>query len=190
VGSGAPERICGASRPRASLQTSSRSASPWATASPAAAVVTRSEIAQRFATTTDLFSTFGGNPVACRAALAVLDTLAAVGLTERAAATGAHLRSRLERLMGAQECVADVRGAGLMIGVELARHAERRDPAPELARSVVNRMRERGVLVGVTGTAGNVLKIRLPLVLSLEEADVVADALEASLVDVGAAGSR
>jgi 4-aminobutyrate aminotransferase-like enzyme/Ser/Thr protein kinase RdoA (MazF antagonist) len=163
---------------------------PMGNGHPVAAVVTRSEIAQRFATTTDLFSTFGGNPVACRAALAVLDAIAAEGLQERAAATGAHLRSRLVRLRGAQECVADVRGAGLMIGVELGRHGEQRDPAPELAHAVMNRMRERGVLVGATGAANNVLKIRPPLVLSLEEADVVANALEASLVDVGGVEPR
>jgi 4-aminobutyrate aminotransferase-like enzyme len=163
---------------------------PMGNGYPVAAVVTCSEVAQRFATTTDLFSTFGGNPVACRAALAVLDTIAAEGLQKRAAATGAHLRSRLERLMEAHPCIAEVRGSGLMIGVELVQHGEQRDPAPELARAVMNRMRERGVLVGATGAADSVLKIRPPLVLSLEEADLVADALEASLVDVGAVEAR
>jgi 4-aminobutyrate aminotransferase-like enzyme len=154
---------------------------PMGNGHPVAAVVTRAEIAERFATKTDMFSTFGGNPVASRAALAVLDVIEEEGLQQRAAAVGARLRSNLDEVMDAHSAIAEVRGTGLMIGVELVGDPETGAPAPDLAHSVMNDMKERGVLIGTTGPHGNVLKIRPPLVLTLEEADLIADTLDASL---------
>jgi 4-aminobutyrate aminotransferase-like enzyme/Ser/Thr protein kinase RdoA (MazF antagonist) len=158
---------------------------PMGNGHPVAAVVTRFEIAKRFASKTDLFSTFGGNPVACRAALAVLDVVEEEGLQDRAEKVGSRLRSNLEALMDRHGAIGDVRGAGLLIGVELVRNKETRVPAPDLAHAVLNGMKERGVLVGSTGPDGNVLKIRPPLVLSAEDADLVSRVLDESLTDVG-----
>jgi 4-aminobutyrate aminotransferase-like enzyme/Ser/Thr protein kinase RdoA (MazF antagonist) len=154
---------------------------PMGNGHPIAAVVTRSDIAQRFAATTDLFSTFGGNPVACRAALAVLDVLRDDALQSHADHVGARLRRSIESLMGRHPAIGDVRGAGLMVGVELVRDRATRTPAPELAHDVMNRMRDRRVLVGTTGPDHNVLKIRPPLVLTADDADLIARSLDASL---------
>lgn len=161
---------------------------PMGNGHPVAAVVTRSEIAERFAIKSDMFSTFGGNPVACRAALAVLDVLERERLMERAADVGSHLRRNLERLMTRHETIGDVRGAGLMIGVELVQGTDAATPAPRLAHYVMNHMKERGVLVGITGPDANVLKIRPPLVVTVDEADVISKTLDASLSDAADLG--
>jgi 4-aminobutyrate aminotransferase-like enzyme/Ser/Thr protein kinase RdoA (MazF antagonist) len=158
---------------------------PMGNGYPVAAVVTRSEIADRFASKTDMFSTFGGNPVAARAALAVLDVLEEAHLKERADVVGRRLRASLEALARRHSSVGDVRGTGLLIGVELVRDRRTREPAPRLTQTVMNRMKERGVLVGSTGREDNVLKIRPPLVLSDEEADAISETLEACLGELG-----
>jgi 4-aminobutyrate aminotransferase-like enzyme len=154
---------------------------PMGNGHPVAAVITRAEIAERMAANTDVFSTFGGNPVACRAALAVLDVIAGEGLQQRAGEVGAHLRAGLEELQATHEAIGDVRGAGLMIGVELVTDRALRSPGPELANAVMNSMREKGVLVGSTGPDDNVLKIRPPLVFTFEDADLLTSVLDASL---------
>lgn len=91
-----------------------------------------------------MFSTFGGNPVACRAALAVLDVIEEDNLVERAHGTGGRLRASLEDLAARHEAIGEVRGAGLLIGVELVRDQETRRPAPRLANDIMNDMKERG----------------------------------------------
>jgi 4-aminobutyrate aminotransferase-like enzyme len=137
---------------------------PMGNGYPVAAVVARGELVERLAAQTSVFSTFGGNPVAARAALAVLDVLEDEGLVEQAAGVGEGLRRSLEAL-GA----VDVRGAGLLLGVELE--------SPARAEAAVNAMRERGVLIGRTGRGGNVLKIRPPLVFGKEHAELLVGAL-------------
>jgi len=154
---------------------------PMGNGHPVAAVVTRSEIAERFAESSTMFSTFGGNPVACRAALAVLHVIEEDNLIERAHARGARLRAGLEAVGARHEEVGDVRGAGLLLGVEIVTDKETRRPAPRLANAVINEMKERGVLVGLTGPDENVLKIRPPLVLDDQDADVITDTLDAAL---------
>jgi 4-aminobutyrate aminotransferase-like enzyme len=152
---------------------------------PVAAIVTRREIAERFAHKGDMFSTFGGNPVACRAALAVLDIIESEELVSRAFDVGTHLRNGLDALKSRHPEVGDVRGVGLLIGVELVRDPETREPDPQMASSIMNGMRERGVLIGTTGPAGHVLKIRPPLVLTHEEADAIVAGLDACLTGAG-----
>ncbi|HEY2803457.1 MAG TPA: aminotransferase class III-fold pyridoxal phosphate-dependent enzyme, partial [Actinomycetota bacterium] len=151
---------------------------PMGNGHPVAATVMRREIAGRYARDEAYFSTFGGNPVACAAALAVLDVLRDEDLVRNAAEIGAHLQASLLRLTKRHALVSDVRGRGLLIGVEL-REDDR--PATETAAAVSNGMRERGVLIGTTGPEGNVLKIRPPLVVSREDADMIAATLEATL---------
>ncbi|HJV04711.1 MAG TPA: aminotransferase class III-fold pyridoxal phosphate-dependent enzyme, partial [Actinomycetota bacterium] len=146
---------------------------PMGNGYPVAAVLTRSEIVERFATRGSFFSTYGGNPVAAAAALAVLDLIEDQGLIEHTATVSSRLRGLLEELRGRHPAIRDVRGRGLMIGVDLG--------DPDVARSVVNGMRDRGVLIGTTGRHDDVLKIRPPLVLRPEHADVIAEALDDSL---------
>jgi 4-aminobutyrate aminotransferase-like enzyme len=121
--------------------------------------------------------------VACAAALAVLDVIEDEGLQANALATGAHLRGLLDELRGRHEAVGDVRGRGLLLGVDLVLDRSTREPDPALARSVVDGMRDRGVLIGSTGPADNVLKIRPPLVFAREHADLLAETLDTVLAD-------
>jgi 4-aminobutyrate aminotransferase-like enzyme len=141
----------------------------------------RRDVAERFARDRDFFSTFGGNPVACAAGLAVLDVLENEDLIRNSAESGAHLQAQLRRLAARHELIGDVRGRGLLIGVELVRDRSTKEPAAGEAEAVLNDMRERGVLIGSTGPEGNVLKIRPPLVLTREDADRIAGTLDEAL---------
>ena len=154
---------------------------PMGNGHPVAAVVARSEIVDRFAVDHEFFSTFGGNPVASAAALAVLDVIESERLVENAAAVGARLREAIRGLASTHPAIGDVRGRGLMVGVDLVEDPATREPATGLAKAVMNGMRERGVLISTTGREGNVLKIRPPLVISADEAAIIVEALEASL---------
>jgi 4-aminobutyrate aminotransferase-like enzyme/Ser/Thr protein kinase RdoA (MazF antagonist) len=157
---------------------------PMGNGHPVAAVITRAEIAERFAQETEFFSTFGGNPVACEAGLAVLDVIEREGLVANAAAMGARLVRGVEGLAERHPLIGDVRSFGLLLGVELVRDRSTREPAAEAAGAVVNGMRERGVLIGTTGPDSNVLKIRPPLVLASREADLLVETLDDVLDEV------
>ncbi|HXF36172.1 MAG TPA: aminotransferase class III-fold pyridoxal phosphate-dependent enzyme, partial [Actinomycetota bacterium] len=154
---------------------------PMGNGFPVAALVARREVLERFPEETELFSTFGGNPVACAAALAVLDAIEAEDLLGNVREVGGYLRRGLDALAGRHDLVGDVRGEGLLLGVELVRDRGSREPAPQEARRVREGMRELGVLIGVTGPAGNVLKLRPPLVFRREHADLLLEALDAAL---------
>jgi 4-aminobutyrate aminotransferase-like enzyme len=144
---------------------------------PIGAVVTTREIAASFDNGMEFFSTFGGNTVSCAVGLAVLDVVEEEKLQARAAQVGAHLLDRLRPLVEQYSLVGDVRGSGLFIGVELVRDRETLDPAAMEASDVVNRLREEGILIGTDGPFHNVLKIRPPMPFTIEDADVLADAL-------------
>jgi 4-aminobutyrate aminotransferase-like enzyme/Ser/Thr protein kinase RdoA (MazF antagonist) len=154
---------------------------PMGNGFPVAAVIARADAVDRFAKAGEFFSTFGGSPVAAAAALAVLDVIEDERLIERAAAVGAELRASLAGIAARHDAVGAVRGRGLLIGVEIVDPAAGR-PDAALARQVMNRLRDRGVLVGTTGPAGNVLKIRPPLAFGREHAALLVDALDAALV--------
>jgi len=157
---------------------------PMGNGHPVAAVVTRSDIVDRFAQQTEWFSTFGGNPVACEAGLAVLDVIEQEHLVTNAAAMGAHLTTGLRGLAERHPLIGDVRTLGLLIGVELVLDPDTREPAIVETGRAQNDMRERGVLVGTTGRDGNVLKIRPPLIISGQEADLIVDTLDAVLSEL------
>ncbi len=128
---------------------------PMGNGHPVGAVVTRREIAARFADETVFFSTFGGNPVSAAAALAVLDVLDDERVLERATTTGEALRAGIRTVVGDDPRIVDVRGVGLAIGVEV------RDAAT--ASAIKEGLRRRGVLIGTCGRHGSVLKVRPPL---------------------------
>ncbi len=157
---------------------------PMGNGHPVAAVVTRSDIVDRFAEETEWFSTFGGNPVACEAGLAVLDVIEQEQLIVNASEMGGHLIAGLRELAARHLVIGDVRALGLLIGVELVRDRGSREPAAQWTERVQNDMRERGVLVGTTGRDGNVLKIRPPLVISEREADLIVGTLDAALSEL------
>jgi 4-aminobutyrate aminotransferase-like enzyme len=161
---------------------------PMGNGHPIAAVITRAEIVDRLGARTTFFSTFGGNPVACAAALAVLDILEEEGLVARAATIGDLLRSEVSALAARQPAIGDVRGRGLMTGVELVRDHASRQRAADLAKRVKDEMAERGVLIGTTGRHGNVLKIRPPLCLSEDEAALIVATLAGVLHELAGRG--
>ena len=152
---------------------------PMGNGFPVAALVVRSGVLDAVPEEVELFSTFGGNPVACAAALAVLAVIEDEGLVANAAETGAYLRRGLAELASRHLLIGDVRGEGLLFGVELA--DETRAPAAGHARRVTEAMRDRGVLISATGPAGNVLKIRPPLVFQREHADLLLQTLDDAL---------
>jgi 4-aminobutyrate aminotransferase-like enzyme/Ser/Thr protein kinase RdoA (MazF antagonist) len=157
---------------------------PMGNGHPVAAVITRAEIADEYARQREpIFSTFGGNPVACAAGLAVLDVLDEERLVERAAQVGEHLRAGLDELARRHPVVGDVRGTGLLLGVELVDEPGRREPSPLRAQAVMNGMRERGVLIGTAGRDGNVLKIRPPLAFDRAHADLLLETLDRVLAE-------
>jgi 4-aminobutyrate aminotransferase-like enzyme/Ser/Thr protein kinase RdoA (MazF antagonist) len=149
-----------------------------------AAVVTTPAIVQSLIGQSEFFSTTGGNPVACKVGLAVLDVLEQEGLQANARRVGALLHSRLTRLSDRHPLIGDVRGAGLFIGVELVRDRTTLEPATAEAGRVINRMRDAGVLIGLDGPNSNVLKIRPPLVFDETHAEQLADALDAALMGI------
>lgn len=157
---------------------------PMGNGHPVAAVFVRPEIVAEFGRKLRYFNTFGGNPVSCAAGLAVLDVIEGEGLAENAAAIGAHLLAGLRELAGRFPVIADVRGAGLFLGVELVTDPETRTPDPALAARVVNGLRARRVLISATGPEANILKLRPPLVFSRANADLFLDRLAATLVEV------
>jgi 4-aminobutyrate aminotransferase-like enzyme len=150
---------------------------PMGNGFPVAAVVARSDVLAAVPEETELFSTFGGNPVACAAALAVLAVIEDEGLTQNAAEVGGYLREGLLTLQQRHPVIGDVRGEGLLLGVELVEDPQARAPAVGRADQVTEAMRDRGILLGTTGPAGNVLKIRPPLVFRRDHADLLLNTL-------------
>jgi len=149
-----------------------------------AAVVTTPAIVASLMRETGFFSTTGGNPVSCAVGLAVLDVLEREGLQACASRVGAKLRAQIEKLREHHPLIGDVRGAGLFIGVELVRDHTTLEPARKETAAIANRMRDLGVLVGVEGPYGNVLKIRPPLVFNENHALQLTDALDQALQGV------
>jgi 4-aminobutyrate aminotransferase-like enzyme/Ser/Thr protein kinase RdoA (MazF antagonist) len=153
---------------------------------PLGAVITSREIAAAFDNGMEFFSTFGGNPVACAAGLAVLDVLEEDGLQERARRVGEHLVGALRALQARRPVIGDVRGSGLFLGVELVRDRTTLEPATNEAGYVVERLRDVGVLAGTDGPGHNVLKIRPPLIFSEDDASLFVQRLDDVLSEDGA----
>jgi 4-aminobutyrate aminotransferase-like enzyme len=144
---------------------------PMGNGFPMGGVATRAALLDRFAAEVKYFNTFGGNPVAAAAGLAVLDVIADEGLIANAQAVGAYLRDGLREIGNRHIQIGDVRGAGLFIGLELVRDRDAKEPAPEIASLLINQLRQRGILVGAAGPYGNTLKIRPPLCFAKDHAD-------------------
>jgi 4-aminobutyrate aminotransferase-like enzyme/Ser/Thr protein kinase RdoA (MazF antagonist) len=154
---------------------------PMGNGHPVAAVITRREIAARFADETVFFSTFGGNPVSAAAALAVLDVLEDERVLPRVLAAGEALRAGIRDVASRHDAIGDVRGMGLAIGVEIVSDRATKAPDPDATAAIKEGLRERGVLVGTTGTASNILKVRPPLAFTHSEVPVFVEALEGVL---------
>ena len=148
---------------------------------PIGAVVTTPEIARSFDNGMEFFSTFGGSTVACAVGLEVLDVVEAERLQDHARQVGDQLLAQLREKIGGHPLVGDIRGSGLFIGVELVRDRRMLAPATTEASDVVNRMRDRGVLIGTEGAFANVLKIRPPMPFNADDAALLVETLAAAL---------
>lgn len=144
---------------------------------PLAAVTTRMEIAKAL-TQRIHFNTYGGNPVSMAAGLAVLDVIDEDGLQENCRVVGGRLRAGLQRLMRTHKLIGDVRGLGLMLGVELVRDRATKEPAKAETLDVMEAAREQGVLLGKGGLDGNVLRIKPPMCITAADADFALDVLD------------
>jgi 4-aminobutyrate aminotransferase-like enzyme/Ser/Thr protein kinase RdoA (MazF antagonist) len=148
---------------------------------PLAAVITTAEIGESFHNGMEFFSTFGGNPVACAAGLAVLDVLEEEHLQQNAQRVGTHLMKALKTLQERHALIGDVRGSGLFLGLDLVLDRETREAAPLQASYIVNRLRDCGILTGTDGPYHNVIKLRPPLVFSEADADLFVSTLDSIL---------
>lgn len=157
---------------------------PMGNGHPISGVVASADLMQEFGSSRMYFNTFGGNPVSCAAALAVLDVLEEEGLMEHAREVGDYVLQRLTGLQQRHPLIGDVRGRGLFFGVELVRDPETLEPATAEAGRIVNAMRERGVLISRIGKHDNVLKIRPPMPFSTEHADLLCSVLDQSLAEL------
>jgi 4-aminobutyrate aminotransferase-like enzyme len=144
---------------------------------PLAGFIARSEIADTFQPGEHL-STFGGNPVCCAAALASLNVIENDNLVERSAVLGQRVLRQLREFATSHSQVGDVRGLGLMLGIELVSNQETKAPFPELANTIKGACRDLGVLIGVGGFFGNVMRIQPPLVITEEQFEFVIEVLD------------
>jgi len=154
---------------------------PMGNAFPLAGVVTTAEIEVSFANGMEFFSTFGGNPVACAAGLAVLDVLRDEALQQNALKVGTGWVQDLRALQSKYPLVGDVRGSGLFLGLDLINDGQTRVPASDQAGYIVNRLRERGILAGTDGPHHNVIKLRPPLCFSDSDAKLFTSTLASVL---------
>ena len=145
---------------------------------PLGAVVTTAEIAESFDNGMEFFCTTGGNPVSCSVGMAVLDTIDEEDLQSKALRVGNHLLERLQNLKERHQLIGDVRGRGMFIGVELVLNRETLEPAAEQASYVIERMRDRGILISTDGPLHNVLKIKPPLAFGEDDADLLVATLD------------
>jgi len=149
---------------------------------PLSAFTTRTEIAAAFRPG-DHLSTFGGNPIACAAALANIQVMLEENLPAKASETGEYARKSLRELQKRNPLIGEVRGQGLMIGVELVRD-DRLTPAATAAEAVRDSLLRQGVLVGVGGVYGNVVRFQPPLIITKAQIDRAIEAFSSALAEV------
>lgn len=151
---------------------------PMGNGHPVAGVVTTPDIMARFRHSFRYFNTFGGNPVSCAAAMAVLDELQDRALQANALRIGRSAHERLSALADRYEAIGDVRQTGMVFGAEFVTDRETREPASDYADRVVNAMRARGILLSKLGRHKNTLKIRPPMPFGAEHLDLLIETLD------------
>lgn len=129
------------------------------------------------------FNTYGGNPISMTQGLATLEVIEEDGIQQNAKVVGGHLKERLLELQEKHPLIGDVRGMGLMLGVELVRDRVSKEPANTEAATVMERLKDHGVLIGKGGLYGNTLRIKPPMCLTKDDADYLADCLDITLTE-------
>ncbi|MCS6805033.1 MAG: aspartate aminotransferase family protein [Acidobacteriota bacterium] len=153
-----------------------------ANGAPIGATVATPEVAQAYPSLT--FSTFGGNPVTMAAALATIRYMEEHDLPRNARIVGQYLRERLEELKAKYPVLGDVRGMGLMQGLELVKDRRTKEPHPQAVAQVFEITKQRGVLIGKGGLYGNVIRLGPPLIATKDHIDELIAALDAGLTAV------
>jgi alanine-glyoxylate transaminase/(R)-3-amino-2-methylpropionate-pyruvate transaminase len=147
-----------------------------ANGAPIGACVTRPEISAVMQRRVH-FNTFGGNPISMTQGLATLEVIEAEGLQENARVVGNYLRDRLLDLADRHPLIGEVRGLGLMLGIELVRDRNSREPATTETLEVLEQARNRGLLLGKGGLVGNVLRIKPPMCITRADAGFIVECL-------------
>lgn len=150
---------------------------------PIGGFITRPEIAEDY-TMTDGFATFGGNPLSCAAAVAVIEIIHENNYLEKAAKLGSHLKQKLESLQENHKIIGDVRGQGMMWGVELVRDRTTKEPAIQEMIQLMEFCKDKGLLIGKGGLDGNVIRIQPPLELTVSQIDDAHTILDEALSEV------
>jgi len=145
-----------------------------------AAVVTTPKVAHAL-TSRIHFNTFGGNPVACAQGRAVLEVIDREGLQANSLRVGGYLKAGFSRLAEKHSLIGDVRGLGLMLGVELVKDRGTKEPAREECAAVFEACKDMGLLVGKGGLWGNTLRIKPPMIISAADADFMLAVLDEAL---------
>lgn len=153
---------------------------------PLGVIVTRAEILERFTEKTGLFSTFGGNTVACAAGNAVLDVIEREDLIENGRVVGDYLRDGLRALAETRPLIGDVRGTGMLAGIEFVTDREARTPATAETSRLLELLRQRHILVGSEGRDANIFKLRPALIFQRQHADLLISALDDALGELAA----
>ena len=151
---------------------------------PLSAVITTREIADRFNNGMEYFNSFGGNPVSCAVGRSVLKVIEKEKLQENALKTGSFLIKLLKNLKKEHPIIGDVRGRGLFIGIELVRDKNTKEPADIESKQLVNRIKDKGVLLSVDGPFNNVIKLKPPLVFNKENAKFLVNKLGQTLEEI------
>ncbi|MEP4978990.1 aminotransferase class III-fold pyridoxal phosphate-dependent enzyme [Ascidiaceihabitans sp.] len=157
---------------------------PMANGHPVGGVVAPRDIVAAFRKGYRYFNTFGGNPVSCAAAMAVLEEIETEGLQANAKTVGDHARTRMTALAAKHDVIGDIRGSGLIFGAELVTDQATKAPASDLTDRIINAMRARGIIHSKLGRHKNALKIRPPMPFSIENADLLFDTLDDVLSEV------
>ncbi|MHA2600852.1 MAG: aspartate aminotransferase family protein [Candidatus Thorarchaeota archaeon SMTZ1-83] len=150
---------------------------------PIGGFISRPEIATDY-TVTDGFATFGGNPLSCATAVAVIEIIQESNYLEKAVKLGSHLKKGLESLKENHRVVGEVRGQGMMLGVELVRDRVTKEPAIQEMLQVMELCKDRGLLIGKGGLDGNVIRFQPPLELTLEQIDEACAILDYAFTEV------
>ncbi|RME04958.1 MAG: aspartate aminotransferase family protein, partial [Planctomycetota bacterium] len=137
---------------------------------PVAAVITRKEIAQTLAKKIH-FNTYGGNPVSMAAGLAVMEVIEEENLQENCRNLGKYFKEELKKLQNKHPHIGDVRGKGLMLGVELVKNQQTKEPATEEAKIIAEKTKDMALLLGRGGLYGNVLRLKPPMCITKEDVD-------------------
>jgi 4-aminobutyrate aminotransferase-like enzyme len=151
---------------------------PMGNGHPIGAVVTTSELAERFDNGMEFFSSFGGNPVSCAIGQAVLSTIVQENLPAKAAEVGTYLKNSVRTLSEDFSCIGDVRGEGLFIGIDMVADPDTREPSTILAQEMKNELRNRYILTDTDGPANNVIKIKPPLCFAKNDVEILVENME------------